>query len=157
MRKQQQLLTYEDVKEKALRLLEFRSHSESELADKLRRGGASEENINITLEFCRNYGFVNDESYAKRKARDLMNLKKLGIHRIKNELKQKGIADEYIDAAISELDMSEAEDTLLILAEKKLRGDFSQKNIDKCVRFLLYRGYGLSEIRDAVRTLEEEF
>ncbi len=157
MKKQQQLLTYEDVKEKALRLLEFRSHSESELADKLRRNGASEENIDLTLEFCRRYGFVNDEAYAKRKAQDLMNLKKLGIHRIRNELKMKGIADEYINSAIDALDVSGTEDILQALAEKKLQGDFSQKNIGKCIRFLLYRGYDYRDIKEALYALEEKF
>jgi len=38
-------LTFDEAKDKALRLLEFRSHSERELSDKLKRAGAKEEDI----------------------------------------------------------------------------------------------------------------
>ena len=55
--KKKPLNTYEAVKEKALCLLEFRSHSEQELIRKLRMNGASEEHIDMTLSFCREYGF----------------------------------------------------------------------------------------------------
>ena len=50
-------LNFDEAKEKALRLLEFRSHSEKELSDKLRRAGARVEDIEEILDFCRNYGF----------------------------------------------------------------------------------------------------
>ena len=91
MRNQKPLDTYEKVKEKALRLLEFRSHSEFELTQKLRHQGAKDEHIEDTLDFCRRYGFVNDKAYAQRKAADLINLKKYGLRRVKSELKAKGI------------------------------------------------------------------
>ena len=53
-------LTFDEAKDKALRLLEFRSHSERELSDKLKIAGAKEEDIDEILEFCRNYGFLDD-------------------------------------------------------------------------------------------------
>mgnify|MGYP000022528500 FL=1 len=46
-------LTFDEAKDKALRLLEFRSHSERELSDKLKRAGAKEEDKDEILEFCR--------------------------------------------------------------------------------------------------------
>ena len=75
-------LTFDEAKDKALRLLEFRSHSERELSDKLKRAGAKEEDIDEILEFCRNYGFLDDRKYAIAKAKDLKNLKKYGKRRI---------------------------------------------------------------------------
>lgn len=155
MKKQKTLLTYEDVKEKALRLLEFRSHSEKELAYKLRHYEASEENIERALDFCRRYGFVNDEHYAHRKAHDLMYLKKYGSRRIRTELKMKGISDEFINSALSSLDNDFQQQTLFNLVEKKLKGDFSQKNTGKCIRYFMYRGYDLYDIKDAIRQLED--
>ncbi|MCC8169018.1 MAG: recombination regulator RecX, partial [Oscillospiraceae bacterium] len=102
--REKQILNYDETKEKALRLLEFRSHSEKELTDKLRRAGSLDEDIEKALEFCRRYGFVNDEQYAVRKAQDLQNLKKYGRHRIAMELKQTGIAPELTELALAELD-----------------------------------------------------
>lgn len=155
MRKQQVLDTYDKVKEKALRLLEFRSHSEFELKQKLRINGATDEHIEDTLEFCRRYGFVNDQMYAERKAHDLINLKKYGIRRVRNELKAKGIDDTIIENVICALDPDIEADALIGLVEKKLHGDFSDKNSEKCIRYFIYRGYDIYDIKDAMRTVEE--
>ncbi len=155
MKKSKPLLTYEAVKEKALRLLEFRAHSEKELSDKLRRAGASDEFIEETLEFCRQYKFVDDRDYAIRKAHDLLTLKCYGRHRIKQELRVLGIDDEYIELALSETDSEKEADNLARLAEKKLGGDHSQKNKQKCIRFLIYRGYDIYDIKNALERLED--
>lgn len=157
MRKQKPLTTYEDVKEKALRLLEFRSHSEKELREKLKHQEASDEHIEQTLEFCRQYGFVNDESYAQRKAQDLMNLKKYGKRRIYSELKVKGISDDIIETVLCTLDTENEQNTLRNLLEKKLKNDFSPKNKNKCIRYFIYRGYDLYDIKTAIRSLEDEY
>ena len=153
---EQSELTFEEAKDKALRLLEFRSHSEKELSDKLKRAGAKEFDIEEVLEFCRNYGFVNDRQYALSKARDLKNLKKYGNQRIKAELYSKGIQSEYVEEAIDEL--GDDEDNMLMpLVEKKLRGDFAKKNIDKCIRYFLYRGYNFSDIKNCIEKIREEY
>jgi regulatory protein len=156
MRRKEQLDSYEKVKEKALRLLEFRAHSEYELSVKLRQADASDEHIEQALEFCRRYGFVNDREYAVRKAKDLQRLKKYGSKRIKSELKAKGIDGEIIEEAIGEIDVDEENRILISLAAKKLGGDFSDKNKDKCLRYLAYRGYDIYDIKDAIRTAEQE-
>ena len=143
-------LTYEKTKEKALRLLEFRSHSEFELKQKLIRAGGTE--IDKVLEFCREYNFLNDADYAKKCAKDLQHLKKYGVRRIKDELSARGIASELISEAISELETDEG-DTLLPLMEKKLSGNFEKKNVDKAIRYFLYRGYGFSDINRCIDTL----
>lgn len=155
MRKQQILDTYDKVKEKALRLLEFRSHSEFELKEKLRHHGADPIHIEDTLEFCRRYGFVNDESYAERKAHDLVNLKKYGIRRVRCELKSKGISDEIIENVILSIDTDVESDALVGLIEKKLHGDFSDKNAEKCIRYFVYRGYDIYDIKTAMQTVKE--
>lgn len=155
---EKKILNYDETKEKALRLLEFRSHSESELIEKLKRAGSADEDIEKVLEFCRHYGFVNDEQYAKRKARDLQNLKKYGRQRIVTELRRKGIARDLIDSALFELEEDE-EDILYPLIEKKLGGNFEKKNTDKCIRYFIYRGYSFGDIKrciDRVRLENED-
>ena len=154
MYKKKTLDTYDAVKEKALRLLEFRSHSEHELTQKLKRAGASDDNIEQTLIFCREYGFVDDTAFAKRKAADLLNLKKYGRRRIYSELKALGIDEDDITAAMEELDPDAEQRNLEALAEKKLGGDTSSKNIDKAIRFLVYRGYDIYDIKDIMSGLE---
>lgn len=149
------IMNYEQTKDKALRLLEFRSHSEKELKEKLIRAGADEEDTERVLEFCREYKFVNDREYARRKAADLRNLKKYGKHRIIAELKAKGIDGEYIDYALEEIDFDDS-DMLYDLVKKKLGGDFEKKSTDRAMRYFIYRGYGISEIKNCIERARDE-
>lgn len=149
MIKEKRELTAAEAKEKALRLLEFRAHSEKELCEKLRRAGATAEDLPPIIEFLREYGFLNDAEYAKRLARDLQNVKKLGKRRIAQELKSRGINGEDFEAALSELSDDE-EDALFPLVEKKLGGNFEKKNIDKAIRYFMYRGYGFDDIKRCI-------
>ncbi len=152
---EQKALTYGEAREKALRLLEFRSHSEAELSKKLIRAGAQKADMEKLIAYLREYGLVDDEEYAKRAAKDLANLKKFGRFRIRAELKNRGIADEYIEEAMAELDEKET-DTLLPLVEKKLGGNFERKNIEKTVRYFSYRGYSYDDIKQCIEQLKEE-
>lgn len=153
-------LTPEQTKEKALRLLEYRSHSEKELRDKLKRCGG--ENIDEVIEFCREYNFLNDREYAKRLAKDLVNLKKYGKRRVRDELRAKGIDEEYISEIFEEEeDGEEVFERLLPLVSKKLGLNFEQKNIDKTIRYFIYRGYEIGDIKRCIEEVksrgEEEF
>ena len=99
---------------------------------------------------------MDDRKYAIAKAKDLKNLKKYGKRRIKSELYSKGIDTEYVEEAVSYLDEDE-EDMLLPLVEKRLKGDFEKKNIDKCIRYFMYRGYGFSDIKNCIDNIKEEY
>lgn len=160
MKKEKEPLDFAGAKEKALRLLEFRAHSEAELAQKLRRAGAEPEHIDAVLEFLREYHFVDDRIYAERLAADLANLKKFGRHRIMAELSRKGIARDICNDVIDELELDE-EEMLLPLMEKKLGGDFDRKSRDRAFRYFAARGYSFDDIKRAFdeissRDYEEE-
>lgn len=142
-------MDYEEVKDKALTLLEYRSHSEAELRQKLRQKGAEESDIDRVMEFLKEYKFINDEDYARRLAADLVKLKKFGLYRVRRELKSKGIDEDTISLALEEIDIDEQE-ALMPLVEKKLGGDFEKKNVDKTIRYFLYRGYSFDDIRHCI-------
>lgn len=149
-------LTADQAKSKALRLLEFRSHSEKELCDKLIRAGAHPDDLPPIIDFLKEYQFLNDTAYAARLARELQNLKKFGKYRIIQELKRRGITGDDLENAIDGLDPDE-EDSLFPLVERKLGGNFEKKNIDKAIRYFMYRGYSFEDIKnciDKVKTSE---
>ena len=148
-------LNAKETKEKALRLLEFRAHSEKELRDKLRRAGAENTDIDSAIEFLTEYRFLNDEKYAIAKAQDLAHLKKFGKKRIASELKMRGIASEYIDEALENIEIDERE-TLLPLVEKKLRGDFERKSIDRTIRYFAAKGNRYEDIKACIETVRSE-
>ena len=149
-------MSAKDAKEKALRLLEFRAHSEKELCDKLYRAGANKDDLPAIIDFLKEYNFINDKEYAKTLARDLQNLKKLGKRRIKDELWSKGISSEDIDEAVAELPDDDAEE-LLPMVERKLGGNFDRKNVDRAIRYFLYRGYGFDDVKLCIEKLKADF
>lgn len=152
------ILNKEGTKDKALRLLSFRSHSEKELRDKLLRAGATKENIDEVIQFLLEYKLLNDEAYAISKASDLANLKKFGKRRIAEDLKMRGISPEYIEKALMLLEINEGE-TLMPLMEKKLKGDFEKKSIERAMRYFSARGYGYDDIKmciDELKSREQE-
>lgn len=147
-------MSFRQVKDKALRLLEYRNQSEYELRQKLIRAGGKTEDIDAVLEFCKEYGFVNDKTYALALAKDLSNLKKFGKQRIRQELYKRGIDSELIDLAL--LEIEDNSDTLEKMISKKLGGNFERKNCDKAIRYFIYRGYELSDIKNAMERLKTD-
>ena len=146
-------MDYSRSKEKALRLLEYRNHSQKELERKLKIAGAKEEDIEKVIEFLKEYSLINDRDYAKRLALDLQNLKKYGNRRIYSELVQRGIEPEYIEEAISELCEFDY-DKFLKMVEKRIKGDFEKKNKDRVIRYFINKGYSFDQIKQAISELE---
>lgn len=157
MRKRQEKipLDYEGAKDKALRLLSFRSHSEYELKNKLITAGADADTVEKVLEFLREYRFVNDSLYAQKLASDLFNLKKYGKRRIIQELMHRGISRDLCEEACSLLEGDE-EETLIPLMRKKLGGSFDKKSRDRAFRYFATRGYSFDDIKTAFNIAAEE-
>lgn len=151
----EKILNFEQTKNKALSYLSFRSHSEKELREKLKRAGSIDADIDKVVNFLTEYKFLDDEKYAIYKALDMQNLKKFGKLRIVQELKMLGISEEYIRNALAEL--REDEDAILLpLVEKKLSGNFEKKNTDKAIRYFAMRGYDFSDIKKCIEILKAE-
>ena len=152
---QKTLETFEDTKEKALRLLEFRNHSEKELSDKLARLGATRENVEKTIDFLKNYSLINDKSYAEALSRDLQNLKGYGKNRIRSELYSKGIDSSTADSILEELDDNDL-DLLTEKIRKRLNGNFERKSLDRVTRYFINKGYSFDEIRGCIERIKQE-
>ncbi|MEE0944247.1 MAG: regulatory protein RecX [Clostridia bacterium] len=138
-----------------MRLLEFRSHSEFELKEKLKHFGAKIEDIEQTLEFLHEYHLTDDRIYAAKLANDLSNIKKFGKHRIKAELVRRGISREIIYEVLDEIETDESEQ-LLPLMEKKLGGVFDRKSKDRAFRYFAARGYSFDDIKRAFDEISSE-
>ena len=89
------------AKEKALYLLEYRSHSKKELTDKISRT-ASREAAEAAAQRMEELGLINDEAYARELARSLLERKGYGVRRARQELLQKGIDRELVEEILEE-------------------------------------------------------
>ncbi|QTA38150.1 RecX family transcriptional regulator [Thermosipho ferrireducens] len=119
----------------ALRLLKFRARSENEIKTRLKQKGYSREEIEQTIAFLKEKGYLDDEKFAYLFAYDALTLKKHGPFKIKWELRKLGV-DEYI-----------IEDTISKILEEvdieEIKRELTKGLEPKKARELLYRkGFG---------------
>ena len=147
----------EDAKAKAAKLLSSRSYTARDMKKKLTEYTVDAETADKTLAFLEEYGLVNDRDYARRFASDCLHLKKLGKKSIRIKLMEKGIPATLADEILEEfVDRETEEENLTLLLQKKLKGDFDFKNLQKAKRYAAYRGYSFDEIDSAIRKIQAE-
>lgn len=139
------------AKNYGMKLCAARSYTKAGLKRKMTEKGFGEWEIGLTISFLEEYRLLDDEEYARRFVSDAVHLKGYGKFRILNDLKEKGIEKDTIEKILGEFDFGELEEeTLLVLAKKKLAGDFSFENKMKTKRYLAARGFGFDAIDRAV-------
>ena len=146
------------AQEKALYLLEYRSHSKKELAEKIARTAASKEAAQAAADRMEELGLVDDEAYARELARVLFTRKRYGKMRVKQELRQKGIANELIEELLSEYgNEDEALENLQeILARKYPDWREDERTRRRAFAGLQRLGYSYELIRRAMAAPEDE-
>ena len=85
------------AREKALYLLEHRSHSKRELTEKVTRSGTSREAAQAAADRLEELGLLDDGAYARDLARELVERKRYGLRRVRQELARKGISRELVE------------------------------------------------------------
>ena len=102
-------------------------------------------------------GYVNDERYAHTLAQELYERRGMGKKRIEQELRQRGISRETASECAEELDGDDVE-RIKNLLETKFVGKFSdEKGRRRTFNALTRLGYGYSDIRSAMRAMDEEY
>lgn len=134
--------------DKALRMLALRDHSEREIVEKLARSGYEEREIAETMARLFEYHLLDDAAFAEKWAAG-RSKRGLGPWRIRQELRQKGIGGEEIDAALSEIDEDAALAAAVLLARKYLaRGDANARR--RALDALKRRGYAYGVAQKAI-------
>ena len=141
---------YSSAMDKALNYLSVAVKSEKQTRDYLKGKGYTPLVIDRVLEKTKEYGFVDDDYFARRYAETYADKK--GAFLIKRELKTKGIADDISEEVLEEMgDQSEA---AARIAEKYMRGkEPDQKNLQKLYRHLLSKGFSYDDAKSAVEKI----
>lgn len=152
---------YSRARKRAMYLLGSRDYSSLALREKLLNNYSSDTAEKV-IEDMKSYGYLNDREYAKKLASSLIRGKKYGLYRAKSEMKRKGVDEVIAEEALSEYEKEDYSEQLVSLIEKKY-SDRIQDRDDRrrTVSALVRRGYGFSEIKEAVlevlnRQAEEE-
>lgn len=139
---------------KACDLLSLRDHSEKELILKLRQKGYGEAAYEA-VEKLKEYGYIDDERFAKTYAAELMRIKKFGKRRIEEELYKKGVRRDIIFETLEGLVFEQSE--LVELIKRKYERFLNdEKGVRKTVNALLRKGYSYGEIKDALKIVSED-
>ena len=147
-----QLLQASDArraKEKALYLLEHRSHSKKELTDKIARTAASWEAAQAAADRMEELGLLNDEAYARDLAKELFTRRRFGKGRDRQELRLKGINSELIDELLLEYDDEDmALENIRAVLDRKYAGWEEDEKVRRRAFAALQRlGYSYELIR----------
>ena len=139
----------------ALYLIEFRDRTEKELREKLVGKGYDEEQIEDTVEFLKNYGYLDDKRYAAHFISDAINLKKWGKIRIRTELIRKGVDREIVEFAIEDAFCDMDDERVLNEMKKRFsNSDFSNmKERTRIFNFFMRRGFTPDEIKGAMNKM----
>ena len=97
-------------------------------------------------------GYLDDERYASTFVRSKIHLKKWGVNKIKMALKIKGISDEIISNALSEIDPEiYREELIKVLKAKKINELDPYKRKAKLAQYAMQKGYEPSLVWDVIR------
>jgi regulatory protein len=146
---------------KAFRLLTLRAHSEKELRTKLHAGGFADDVVEQVVLRCRELGYLNDEAFARQRARMLAIGRLAGDRRIALDLRERGI-DAGLSARViaevrGELGEEEAAERLL---RRKIRGrpvaELTDREKARAARGLMGKGFPTGLILKTLKKTEEE-
>lgn len=145
------------AKNYAFLLLKFRPRSEKEIFERLKKKRFNLEIIQKTLSFLKDKGFVDDKYFTKAWVESRIK-KPLGLRRLKEELKIKGVAQEIIDSQINESkqDYSESDIVRKIAKDRlqRIKGINPQKAKQRIYAYLLRRGFSPEAAIDAINQLK---
>ena len=146
------------ARERALYLLDVRDYSFMEMYEKLTKNYSEE----ISLRVCKDLAesrFIDDRRYAESRARELFEVKRVGVCKARQELKKRGIPESIIEEVLEEYaDEKEAFARLEELVEKKYERYLTdEKGVKKVKNALLRQGYRYSEINEVLDLYDLDF
>lgn len=140
-----------DLRVRALQLLTRRDHSREELKARLAPHADSEEELDTVLSALQNERLLSDTRYAAQRV--VARGSRLGNLRLKQELRQKGVNEEDIVAALPEAG-DETERCQQVWRKKFGHPPESAEDFARQQRFLRYRGFSGEAIRQVLRGTE---
>lgn len=142
-----------------LRQLAMGPRTRRQLEDKLRDRGCEPDVARRVLDRMTEVGLVDDEAYAEMYVRSKQETKGLAAGALRHELRQKGVPDEVVDAALEEVDPEREKEQARELVARRLRtmrGLGRDVQTRRLAGFLARKGYGPGVAYQVVREALDE-
>lgn len=142
------------LKTRALGYLVRREHSRLELERKLKPYAQTSEELSSVLDTLEHRGFLS----AVRMVEQVIHMRKtkFGSLRIVHELREKGIAENLIAAALPNIKETEQDNAREVWRKKFSVMPANAKELGRQMRFLLGRGFTPEVIRQVLRHPDKE-
>jgi len=149
--------SYPFAMDKAVTLLSMRARTEKEIVDALRRNSYPEETIARVMARLQEAGYINDAKFAVQFSSSRVS-RGLGSHRIRMDLRMKGIDSEIIESTLDGLNHDDMLEAAIKMARKAAHGKDLNDRADrqKLLAALARRGYGFSTAKQALQAILEE-
>lgn len=142
-----------------LRYVSYRPRTVREAEQHLLQKGFDATLIQSVLQSMKQQGYLDDRQYATNWIIERQTGKKLGIDRLKQELKRKGISSIYIEEAISEENIIEERQLVTEVAERRY-SRLCQEDWQTVERrlgsYLLRRGFPSHLVRQALQHIRNK-
>ena len=146
---------FDSVLKKILHYCSYQDRCVSEVKTKISTFEISSSDKEKIMQLLINEGFVDDKRFAHNFVRSKIHLKKWGVNKIRMSLKTKGISDDIISEALSEIDPDfYREDLVKILKTKKINESDDFKRKAKLAQYAIQKGYEPALVWEAVKSLE---
>lgn len=137
------------AKERALYLVTYRDHSKKELTDKIKRT-CSQQAAEQAAQQMEELGLVDDESFARKYANELLQKKHMSPRGIEYKLKEKGISNELIAIIKEELECDPYDQIRELLNKKYADYAENEKIKRRAIAALQRLGWSWSDIKSAM-------
>jgi regulatory protein len=142
------------LKQKALSFATYKPRTEYQVKQRMLEKEFTEDEALIAIKFLKEFGYLNDENFARMFVGDYLLKKPASERKVAQELKKRGIAEWIIQKALKEnFPKDETFNLALKAAEKKLRV-VSYKPVEKqresLVRYLQVNGFGWDVIKNVL-------
>lgn len=135
----------------ALKYISIRMRSIKEMREYLIKKKFDSKDINITVDKLISQGLLNDKTFAISYVNDKIHLTNNGLDKIRNDLINLGVEENYINEALSNIDHSILLEKLNKIIEKEIKinsklpiGKMKNKIVNRCINL----GYKLEDINN---------
>ena len=142
--------------QKALHYLSFRTRSEAEIRKNLRKHQFSDEVADDVIERLQRQHLVDDLAFAQNWIENRSEFRPRGQRALQAELRQKGIANEIIADALTDIDEENLAYQAAVKQVRKYRQLEWQEFRQKMIAFLARRGFSYGVAAPAVQKIWSE-
>jgi regulatory protein len=142
--------------QKALHYLDYRPRSSAEVCSNLEKNGFSDEVIAAVIDRLEHNGLINDGQFAQTWVDNRSEFRPRGRRLLSLELRQKGLNEEAIQAALNNLDEDELAYRAAHKQARKLQGLSKPDFQRRLAGYLARRGFGYDVIKPVLERVWNE-